>query len=214
MLGAHGVAALVAVAGYALIAQHATAASATHEKTYSTPNGFEFTVGLRDVDAQQVPAMNGMPTNREVFMSGTAYGRIADGATGKLKVGYYVACQTDIDAKLNIDPELDLNPSVTATAGIDTSSGPHAGVDLSVGPSVSGGVGIDIGIAPGKIADIDAGDKELPGDGSTGSLMIQDLHLMVSGCGGPLTIRPYTQIRADRGGDGGSGAVYGDLLTL
>ncbi|MET8422467.1 MspA family porin [Nocardia sp. NPDC004860] len=197
-----------------MITAHVSAAYAPHEKTYSTTSGFAFTVGQRDLDARPIAPLNGMPTNREVFLDSTSYGTVPAGATGHLKTGYYVACQADIDAKLHIDPELDLNPTVTATAGLDTSLGPHAGVDLSVGPTVTGGVGVDISIAPGKIADVVAGEKDLPGNGGTGTLLIQDFHLMVGDCGGPLTIRPYTLISADSGPDGGSGAVYGDPITL
>ncbi|MVU78851.1 hypothetical protein GPX89_16555 [Nocardia sp. ET3-3] len=214
MLGARVLTAVAAAVGYAMITAPAGAAYAPHEKTYSTSSGFEFTVGQKDVDAHPVAAMNGMPTNREVFLDTTSYGTVPKGGTGHLKAGYYVACQADIDAKLHLDPELDLNPTITADAGIDSSLGPHAGVDLSVGPTVTGGVGVDISIAPGKIADVVAGEKDLPGDGSTGTLLIQDFHLMVGDCGGQLTIRPYTQIRADSGGDSGSGAVYGDPITL
>ncbi|MTE11661.1 MspA family porin [Nocardia aurantiaca] len=214
MRGARALTAVMATAGYALITTHASAAYAPHEKTYSTASGFEFTVGQRDVDARPVPALNGMPTNREVFLDNISYGKVPAGGTGHLKTGFYVGCQADIDAKLHLDPELDLNPAITAHAGLDTSLGPHAGVDLSVGPSVTGGIGVDISIAPGKIADVVAGEKDLPGDGGTGTLLIQDFHLMVGGCGGQLTIRPYTLVRADSGPDGGSGAVYGDPITL
>ncbi|WP_157555916.1 MspA family porin [Nocardia acidivorans] len=44
--------------------------------------------------------------------------------------------------------------------------------------------------------------------------MNKDFHLDVTGCGGQLTLRPYTVITAGSDGDGGSGAVYGDLITL
>lgn len=205
-------AAVVAVVGCVVGAPTAAAAYAGHEKTYSTPTGFEFTVGYDDLAARPVAAMNGMPTNREVFLDNTSYGR-AHGGTGHLKAGYYVACAVDVDAKLKIDPELDFNAGVSTDVGVGL-LGPTAGVDLTFGPSVTGGVGIGISLAPGKIADVVAGEKDLPGDGATGYLMVEDFHLMVGGCGGPLTIRPYTLITADSPEAGGSGAVYGDPITL
>ncbi|MGW3541024.1 MspA family porin [Nocardia niigatensis] len=215
MQGARVLTAVTAAVGTAMvITAQASAAYAPHEKTYSTASGFTFTVGQRDLDVRSVAPLNGMPTNREVFLDSTSYGTVPVGGSGHLKTGYYVACQADIDAKLHLDPELDLNPAVTANAGLDTSLGPHAGVDLSVGPTVTGGIGVDVSIAPGKIADVVAGEKDLRGDGGTGTLLIQDFHLMVGGCGGPLTIRPYTLLSADSGPDGGSGAVYGDPITL
>ncbi|MEV6069700.1 MspA family porin [Nocardia sp. NPDC052001] len=208
------VAALIAVGGCVLGAPGAGAVtSAPHEKSYSTPNGFEFTVGNQDQDVRPVPPMNGMPTNREVFLDNTSYGKIAAGGKGHLKAGYYVACQVDVDAKLHIDPEFDPNPGVTAHAGVGL-DGPQAGVDMSMGPTVYGGIGLDIYLAPGKIADVLAGEKDLPGDGSLTYLMNKDFHLDVTGCGGQLTLRPYTIITANSDGDGGSGAVYGDLITL
>ncbi|WP_169813194.1 MspA family porin [Nocardia jejuensis] len=205
--------AVMAAVGYVLTAAQAGAAAVPHERTYSTPTGFAFTVGSRDLNYRPVPSLNGMPTNREVFLDNTSYGQIPAGATGKLKTGYYVACQVDIDAKLNIDPELDPNPGATFHVGADE-YGPHAGVDLSVGPTVYGGVGILATIAPGKIVDVVAGEQDLPGNGTLGYLVNQDFHLMVNGCGGPLTLRPYTLITAKADGDGGTGAVYGDPITL
>ncbi|WP_194852879.1 MspA family porin [Nocardia sp. SYP-A9097] len=207
-------AAAVAAAGYVLGAAGASATTYTpHEKTYSTPQGFEFTVGNQDQDVRAVPPMNGMPTNREVFLDNTSYGKVAAGGKGHVKAGYYVACQVDVDAKLHIDPELDPNPTVTAHAGVGL-DGPQAGVDLSLGPAIYGGVGLDIYLAPGKIADVTAGEKDLPGDGSLAYLMNNDFHLNVTGCGGQLTLRPYTIITANSDGDSGSGAVYGDLIVL
>ncbi|MEU5408270.1 MspA family porin [Nocardia asteroides] len=55
---------------------------APHESTYHGPAGFELTLGHTDQSYRQVPALNAMPTNREVFLDNTAYVTAPAGATG------------------------------------------------------------------------------------------------------------------------------------
>ncbi|WP_084506474.1 MspA family porin [Nocardia violaceofusca] len=55
-----------------------------------------------DYAAHPVTALNGMPTNREVFLDNTSYARIPSG-TGTLKAGCFVACAVDIDLGFSAD---------------------------------------------------------------------------------------------------------------
>ncbi|WP_036498312.1 MspA family porin [Nocardia aobensis] len=95
-----------ATTALALALLPATAASAAgpggHENTYLAPNGYSFTVGHLDYAAHPVTALNGMPTNREVFLDNTSYARIPSG-TGTLKAGCFVACAVDIDLGFSAD---------------------------------------------------------------------------------------------------------------
>ncbi|WP_225731301.1 MULTISPECIES: MspA family porin [unclassified Nocardia] len=185
---------------------------APHEKTYTVPGGFEFTVGNTENVAHPIPALNGMPTVREVMLDDTAYGKVIGTGKGHLKTGYFVACAVELK------PKLDLNTSVgfsaSATAGVDLS--PAAllpSIDLSAGPTVSGSIGLDLPLQPGKVTDVPVGEKDLS-DGVTGSIISKDFHIRVEDCAGPLTIQAYTTITAESPAVTGMGAVVGDPTVL
>ncbi|MFE7796181.1 MspA family porin [Nocardia sp. NPDC057440] len=185
---------------------------APHEKTVTGPNGFAFTVGHTDEAFRPIAPLNGMPTNREVFLDDTFYGHVDAPGTGTLKAGYLLACAVDITA------------TVTLGAGVGIDAGFHLGVNASgdsttpsasadLGPSLHAGAGIDLSITPGKIEKFEVGTKVLPSD-STGYLISRDFHLLVQNCGGPLTIRSYTIIEAQSPEADGRDAIYGDPIFL
>lgn len=138
----------------------ASAAAGAQEKNYSTPGGFEYTVGFTDLAARPTTTLNGMPTNREVFLDNTSYGRFTGPGSGKLETGYLVACAVDIDPKVKIEGKLGFDASADAglSIGLDALD---PSIDLSVGPDLSGGIGFELSMAPGKIVKVAVTTKNL-----------------------------------------------------
>lgn len=88
---------------------------APHEKNYSGPGGFELTVGQMDEQFRPVPPLNGVPTNREVFLDNTFYGTIPANATGTMKAGYLVSHDYHLVVE-NCGGPLTIQSYVTLTA--------------------------------------------------------------------------------------------------
>ncbi|MCX4097200.1 MspA family porin [Nocardia sp. alder85J] len=188
-----------------------TGGFAPHENTYSTSDGLTYTVGHSDYTIRPIAPLNNMPTNREAFLDGSFYGRVA-GGTGKLKAGYFVACAVDIDVVFSADASASLG--LGADAGVSVS--PDAvspSVDATLGPSISAGIGLDLSIAPGEIKEVVIGEKDLAPD-LTGTIVSHDFRLSAHHCGGPLTIRPYSMITATSPTTDASGAVFGDPAVI
>jgi hypothetical protein len=199
--------------GIAIGAPAATADGgfAPHENTYVTPDGLTYTVGHSDYAVRPIAPLNGMPTNREVFLDGTFYGRV-DAGTGTLKAGYFVACAVDIDVTFSANASASLSTSVNAGVSISPDLvSPTAGVTIE--PTITAGVGVNLAITPGVIEDVSLGEKPLA-PGTTGSIVSHDFHLSVKNCGGPLTIRPYSMITASSPDTDATGAVFGDPAVL
>ncbi|WP_194817455.1 MspA family porin [Nocardia sp. XZ_19_385] len=184
---------------------------APHEKTYAAPGGLEFTVGHSDHVANPVGSLNGMPTNREVFLDNTFYGKVSTGI-GTLKAGYYVACAVDmkvdldIGASIGFDADLQLGVSITPEELFP-------GANVSVGPYLDAGMGIDLSLTPGKVVDLPVGERELL-PGSTGYVFSRDRRVHVENCAGPLTIRAYAIVTVDSPEVTADGAVFGDPFVM
>ncbi|WP_433195340.1 MspA family porin [Nocardia sp. CA-107356] len=185
---------------------------APHEKNYSGPAGFEMTVGHMDEQFRPVPPLNGMPTNREVFLDNTFYGTVPTNATGTMKVGYLVACAVDLDLTIGIQAGIgfDAGFSIGVSGSADSMS---PNFDASIGPKIYAGVRLDMSIAPGEIKPIEVGTKELV-PGGTGYLVSHDYHLLVKNCGGPLTIQSYITLTAVSPQVTAADAVTGDRIFL
>ncbi|MCP2289229.1 MspA family porin [Nocardia amikacinitolerans] len=213
MNGKSGLAA-VAIAMVVLVGLAPQAAAvdlAPHEKTYSAPGGLEFTVGHSEHAARPVGPLNGMPTNRDVFLDNTFYGQVSDG-TGRLKTGYFVACAVDLKAKLDLGAEVGIDADASAHLGLSPES-LLPGVDVSVGPYLSAGIGVDLSLTPGKVVDVPVGEKELL-PGSTGYVFSRDRRVHVEDCAGPLTVQAYAIITAETPEVTAEGAVFGDPFTM
>lgn len=207
-------AAAVAAIGLALGGPEAAIANAgamaSHEKMLESPGGMVTTVGHMNTAFRPVAPMNGMPTDREVYLDNTAYGSIA-GGTGKISTGFFVGCAVDLDVQFTIGADVGID--VTASAGVNVGSlgvTPSAGVDIT--PSIGGQFGFDLGITAGKIQKIDTGTKDL--SGATGYIVNRDYRLAVTGCGGQLTIKPFTVIEAKSPATDAADWVIGDPIIL
>lgn len=180
---------------------------APHETTYQGPGGFALTIGHTDESYRQVPSLNAMPTNREVFLNNTVYATPPPGATGEIASGYFVACAVD----LKVTVELTGGISVGAGASIGVgSSGPDASID--VGPSIDAGIDLTLSMSPGEIKKIDVGTKPL--DTGTTYLVNRDFHLMVGNCAGPLNIYSWATVTATTPEVTAKNSVVGDTMFL
>lgn len=195
-------------AGLTAVTQAGAAPMAPHEKTVQAPTGFTFTVGHTDQAFRPIAPLNGMPTNREVFLDDTFYGRVDAGGTGTLKAGYLVACAVDLTVGITLGAGVGFDAGFQVGLG-GTEPTLHAGF----GPDLSAGAGIDLSIAPGEVQPFEVGVKELAA-GGTGYLVSRDFHVSVHQCGGPLTIRSYTILEVDSPEVSGREAVYGDPIFL
>ncbi|MFF0491231.1 MspA family porin [Nocardia sp. NPDC004068] len=190
----------------------AAAPAAAAEKTYSVP-GLDYTVGNADQTAHAIPAVNGMPTNREVLADGTFYGRASAPATGKLHAGYFVACAAEVDATLALKVGLSGYSELSGNLYVSPSSvSPGLYWDVVDG-TLSGSAEIDASLKPGKITDVKVADKDLRDD-TTGTLYSRDFRIEVDNCVGPLTLRPYTSITADTPETSGTGMILGDSIQI
>lgn len=203
VLGATAIAA--ATVGIAPVAS--ATPMAPHETTYHGPAGFELTLGHTDQSYRQVPALNAMPTNREVFLDNTAYVTAPAGASGTLDSGYLVACAVDVTLTVGLDGGVSVSAGATIGFG---SSGPDASADI--GPSISAGLDLNLSLAPGEIKKIDVGSMPL-GSGTT-YLVNRDFHLMVGDCGGPLTIYSWATVTATTPQVSATNSVFGDTMFL
>ncbi|GEM34389.1 hypothetical protein NN3_53960 [Nocardia neocaledoniensis NBRC 108232] len=203
VLGATAVA--LATTGLAPVA--AAGPMAPHETTYLGPAGFELTLGHTDESYRQVPALNAMPTNREVFLNNTAYVTAPAGATGTLESGYLVACAVDLELSVGLDGGIAVDAGASAGFG---SSGPDASVDI--GPSIFAGIDLSLTLAPGEIKKIDVGSMPL-GSGTT-YLVNRDFHLMVGNCGGPLNIYSWATVTASTPQVSATNSIFGDTMFL
>ncbi|WP_169810896.1 MspA family porin [Nocardia amikacinitolerans] len=187
-------------------------AAEPHERNYRIDGGPEYSVGQRDTVTRLMPALNGMPTNRELMVDSTFYGRVEDSAAGTLKAGYLVACVMEAEPKANADAEGTVEGNGEVGVNVDPDEVTPS-LDVKLKPSVSGGVGVEISLTPGKIADVGSGSKDLRG-GSRGSLVNRDFYIQVSGCAGPLLVRPYAKTEVHSPDVDASGAVFGDPIIL
>ncbi|WP_067861371.1 MspA family porin [Nocardia shimofusensis] len=182
-----------------------------HERTYTAPDGAQFTVGHRDHQVRPAASLNLMPTNRDVFVDNTFYGRVSEG-TGLLKAGYLVACAVDLTTELDLHAGIDMNADLRVGLSLGVES-LVPNLDLGVGPSLGAGLGVDLTLEPGKVTDVPAGEHALT-PGSDGYVYSRDRHIHVAGCGGPLTVQPYALITVDTTEVSAEGAVVGDPFTM
>jgi len=182
-----------------------------HERNYTVPDGTEFTVGHRDHQVRPAGSLNLLPTNRDLFVDNTFYGRVSDGS-GLLKAGYLVACAVDLTAELDLSTGIGMDADLRAGLSLGVES-LLPNLDLGVGPTLRAGLGVDVTLTPGKVVDLPVGEHALTA-GSDGYIYSRDRHIHVEGCGGPLTIQPYALITVDTAEVSADGAILGDPFTL
>ncbi|MBN7300795.1 MspA family porin [Mycobacteroides abscessus subsp. bolletii] len=175
------------------------AAQSSHR---STVDGWNLTVALSAESINSIPNLAGAQNSREAFVTLSAQANI-DGAgsnsvtSATFVAGYQVGCQVDVSQGLQIGGTGQLGGSVGAG-----------------GPGGIGSIGgyVQTNLQPGVITTLQM--DSMPVVKQTGRLDMQDVHLKVDACGGPVTIRSYATLAVATDVQQTQLSVYGDPFVL
>lgn len=175
----------------------------------TTFDGWTLTIALSGEVVNAVPNLAGAQNSREGFVTLSAQANV-DGAgsnpvtSGNFVAGYQVGCQIDVSQGLQIGGTGQLIGSAGATVN------PAPGVQLG-GTGAIGGF-MQTNLQPGVITAIPMGSMALTT--RVGHLDMQDVHLKIDACGGPVTIRSYASVAIATDASQTQLSVYGDPYVL
>lgn len=175
----------------------------------TTFDGWDLSVSLTGEVINAVPNLAGAQNSREAFMTLSAQANI-DGAganpvtSGNFVAGYQVGCQTDVSQGLQLGGTGQLAGSVGANIN------PQPGV--SAGGSGALGGYLQTDLQPGVITTIPM--SSMPLVAHLGHLDMQDVHLKVDACGGPVTVRSYATMAVATAIEQTQLSVYGNPYVL
>lgn len=165
--------------------------------TNTTLDGWQMTLALTGLRINAVPNMAATPFTKEGFVSAKATVAIdGDGSmpvnAGSIVMGVQLGCQVSLNEGLDLGFDHDFNLDDEPDAGIS----PDIGIDLR----------------PGSIKTLGLGAKPLKG--RIGAISVQDAHIAIDGCGGPVAARVFAwaQMTTDTSDD--SVSTYGELSNL
>lgn len=163
-----------------------------------TDDGWRLSLSMTQIRINAVPNMAGTPFTGEGFVSAKVQVSVeGDGRvpinSGSIVVGVQLGCQVKLDEGL----DLGVGNQVDVIA-----DDPF----LNLSPSI----GVDL--RPGYVRTLGLGAKSLKG--RSGAISVQDAHVQIDGCGGPISVRLFAsaQISSDTSDD--SLNVYGEILPL
>jgi hypothetical protein len=187
---------------------HADAVNmAPHQRDRTTVDGWTLTASLSGESINAVPNLAGAQNSREGFVTLSARADIG-GAGGNpvtaatFEAGYQVGCQVDVSQGLQIGGTGQLAGSVSA--GLPANAG--------VGGTGSLGGYVQTDLQPGVITTLRM--ASMPLVDHVGYLDMQDVHVKVDACGGPVTVRSYATIAMGTDIEQTQVSVYGDPLVL
>ena len=175
----------------------------------TTIDGWHLSVALSGEVINAVPNLAGAQNSREAFMTLSAQANI-DGSgsnpvtAANFVAGYQVGCQVDVSQGLQIGGTGQLAGSVGATI-----SG-QPGVQVGGTGAIGGFVQTDL--QPGVITTVAMGT--MPVTAGMGRLDMQDVHVKVDACGGPVTVRSYATFAVASAVQQTQLSVYGDPYVL
>ncbi|MGH3953013.1 MAG: MspA family porin [Mycobacterium sp.] len=175
----------------------------------TTFDGWNLTVALSGEVINAVPNLAGAQNSREAFMTLSAQANIGGNGSNPVTAanfvaGYQVGCQIDVSQGLQIGGTGQLAGSVGATI-----SG-QPGVQVGGTGAIGGFVQTDL--QPGVITTVAMGT--MPVTAGVGRLDMQDVHLKVDACGGPVTVRSYATFAVASAVQQTQLSVYGDPYVL
>ncbi|UEA60039.1 MspA family porin [Gordonia otitidis] len=150
-----------------------------------TADGWRITATKAGERIRSVPPLNQSPWTREGFLS--LDGEASISGSGKVAVtagtvssGWQLGCNTD----------------VTSGVTLGVTAGPTAQMSITYPPALVLGAqvlpNISATLKPGTIADIPFGTKKLAT--STAGTELDDVHVKVDGCLGPVSLRAYVTV--------------------
>ncbi|WP_235732350.1 MspA family porin [Mycobacteroides chelonae] len=175
----------------------------------TTVDGWNMLLSLSGETINSVPNLAGAPNSREAFVTLSARANIGGSGSNPINsahfvAGYQVGCQIDVSQGLQIGGTGQLSGSVGAT--ISGSPGLQTGGTGSIGGFAQ------TNLQPGVITTIPMGD--MPVVSHVGYLEMQDVHLKVDACGGPVTMRSYATVAMSTDIQQTQLSVYGDPYVL
>lgn len=175
----------------------------------TTIDGWNLSVALSGEVINAVPNLAGAQNSREAFMTLSAQANIRGGGSNPVTAanfvaGYQVGCQIDVSQGLQIGGTGQLAGSV----GANISGQP--GVQIGGSGAIGGFVQTDL--QPGVITTVAMGT--MPVTAGIGRLDMQDVHLKVDACGGPVTVRSYATFAVASAVQQTQLSVYGDPYVL
>lgn len=175
----------------------------------TTIDGWNLSVALSGEVINAVPNLAGAQNSREAFMTLSAQANIRGGGSNPVTAanfvaGYQVGCQIDVSQGLQIGGTGQLAGSV----GANISGQP--GMQIGGSGAIGGFVQTDL--QPGVITTVAMGT--MPVTAGIGRLDMQDVHLKVDACGGPVTVRSYATFAVASAVQQTQLSVYGDPYVL
>ena len=163
-----------------------------------TGDGWHLSASLTEMTINSVPNMAATAFSREGFVTGRATAIIdGDGQvpvdSGTLVLGVQLGCQIDLSEGMDLG--LSNETDVVALRPFE---------DLL--PYVS------VTLKPGSITSLSLGTKSIKG--RTGRICVQDAHVKVDACGGPVSIRFFASATVYTTTSDDSVNIYGDILSL
>ncbi|SKF66365.1 MspA protein [Mycobacteroides abscessus subsp. bolletii] len=181
-------------------------AQSSHRTTF---DGWNLTVALSGEVINAVPNLAGAQNSREAFMTLSAQANIVGSGSNPISsanfvAGYQVGCQIDVSQGLQIGGTAQLAGSVGAN--ISAQPGVQAGGSGAIGGFVQ------TDLQPGVITTVTMGTMAVTA--GMGRLDMQDVHLKVDACGGPVTVRSYATFAVASAVQQTQLSVYGDPYVL
>jgi hypothetical protein len=180
-------------------------AMAPQERDRTTVDGWTLSVALSGESINTVPNLAGSQNSREAFVTLSAKAVIGGAGAnpitaGSFEAGYQVGCQTDVSQGLQIGGTGQLAGSVAALPS------------PSLGGSGSVGGYMQTNLQPGVITTLKMGS--MPLTAHLGYLDMQDVHVKVDACGGPVTVRSYATMAVGTDIQQTQLSVYGDPMVI
>lgn len=199
--------------GWSLITSTAGWASpvemAPQSSQRTTVDGWNLSVALSGEVINAVPNLAGAQNSREAFMTLSAQANIGGRGGNPVTAahfvaGYQVGCQIDVSQGLQIGGTAQLAGSVGAN--ISAQPGVQAGGSGAIGGFVQ------TDLQPGVITTVTMGTMAVTA--GMGRLDMQDVHLKVDACGGPVTVRSYATFAVASAVQQTQLSVYGDPYVV
>lgn len=192
------------------------------EQTKTTLDGWNLKISLDRAAINSVPNMAAAPVVREGFI--TAVAKLGVEGTANMGVKTSLTLFAQIGCMVNVanGVTLTLEPTVSSSLPrFDLTPDP---TEFALIPTLFASPNLTIPLRPGQIKKEVLGkmayppeDKRFEGDSrATDGLLIsiQDVHMAVSECGGPVSIRLYLQGTMTTAKSFDSLEAYSDILTL
>ncbi|WP_370010203.1 MspA family porin [Nocardia cyriacigeorgica] len=212
--------ALIAAASVAVSAAAAQATAepiADTERTTVTADGWALTVAKTAETIDRVPNLAATPFSREGFVDLGARAVVEGTGTAPeaiLRIGYQIGCQVDVSTGLTLGVATTLGANAGVTIGVPAPGGPGGpgGPGLNVGATASITPSMSTTIKPGSIESFQLAEKRL--DGTSAAIMLEQAHVKVDGCAGPVTLRSYATLHSSTAAADHTVTTYGAPISL